>query len=93
MSVQFLKPAGPHFATSQTDTPLKKIDKIPWYIYFLGAAIYTALAGWLFAESSPLGWFCLSARQWDFSMPGEPGKRRTSFNATSFKSGTHCTQP
>ena len=59
MSVQFLKPAGPRFATSQTDTPLKKIDKIPWYIYFLGAAIYTALAGWLFAESSPLGWFCL----------------------------------
>lgn len=58
MSVQFLKPAGPRFATSQ-DTPLKKIDKIPWHVYFLGAAIYTALAGWLFAESSPLGWFCL----------------------------------
>ena len=44
MSVQFMKPAGPRFATSQTDTPLKKIDKIPWYIYFLGAAIYTAFA-------------------------------------------------
>lgn len=39
MSVQFLKPAGPRLATSQTDTPLEKIDKIPWYIYFLGAAI------------------------------------------------------
>ena len=59
MSVQFLKPAGPRLATSQTDTPLEKIDKIPWYIYFLGAAIYTAFAGWLLAESSPLGWFCL----------------------------------
>jgi hypothetical protein len=53
MSVQFLKPAGPRLATSQTDTPLEKIDKIPWYIYFLGAAIYTAFAGWLLAESSP----------------------------------------
>ena len=59
MSVQFLKPAGPRFATSQTDLPLKKKDKTPWYIYFLGAAIYTALAGWLFAESSPLAWICL----------------------------------
>ena len=59
MSVQFLKPAGPRLATSQTDTPLEKIDKIPWYIYFLGAAIYTAFAGWLLAESFPLGWFCL----------------------------------
>jgi len=59
MSVQFLKPAGSRFATSQPDIPLKKKDKTPWYIYFLGAAIYTALAGWLFAESSPLAWICL----------------------------------
>lgn len=59
MSVQFLKPAGPRFATSHTDTHPEKIDKIPWYTYFLGAAIYTALAGWLFAESSPLAWICL----------------------------------
>lgn len=59
MSVQFLKPASPRFATSQTDIPLKKKDKTPWYIYFLGSAIYTALAGWLFAESSPLAWICL----------------------------------
>jgi hypothetical protein len=48
--VQFLKPAGPRLATSHTDTSLKKIDKIPWYIYFLGAAIYTAFAGWLLAQ-------------------------------------------
>lgn len=59
MSVQFLKPAGPRFATSQTDIPLKKKDKTPWYIYFLGSAIYTALGSWLFAESSPLAWICL----------------------------------
>ena len=45
--------------TSQSDTPLKKKGKIPWYVYFVGAVIYTALAGWLFAESSPLAWVCL----------------------------------
>ncbi len=56
MSIQFLKPAGPNFMTSQTDTSLKKKDKIPWYVYFIGAAIYTAFAGWMFAESSPLAW-------------------------------------
>ena len=59
MSIQFLKPAGPRFVTSQTDAPLNKKDKIPWYVYFIGAAIYIALAGWLFAESSPLAWLCL----------------------------------
>lgn len=59
MSIQFLKPAGPRFVTSQTDAPLKRKDKIPWYAYFIGAAIYTALAGWLFAESSPLAWVCI----------------------------------
>ena len=45
--------------TSPTDTPLKKKGKIPWYVYFGGAVIYTALAGWLFAESSPLAWICI----------------------------------
>jgi len=59
MSVQFLKSAGLRLMTSQTDTSLKKNGKIAWYVYFIGAAIYTALAGWLFAESSPLAWICL----------------------------------
>ena len=67
MSVQFLKPAGPRLTTSQTDTPWEKIDKIPWYIYFFGAAIYTAFAGWLLGESSPLGWFCLISAPVGFS--------------------------
>ncbi|HSL03865.1 MAG TPA: hypothetical protein VK901_10050 [Nitrospiraceae bacterium] len=44
---------------SQTDPPVKKKRGIPWYVYFLGAAVYTALAGWLFAESSPLAWVCI----------------------------------
>lgn len=46
---------------SQTNTPLKQKDKIPWYVYFVGAIIYTILAGWLFAESnsSVLAWLCL----------------------------------
>jgi hypothetical protein len=58
MSVQFLKPAGLRLLTSRTDTAVNRKDKIPWYVYFIGAAIYTALAGWLFAESSPLAWIC-----------------------------------
>jgi len=45
--------------TSQSETPLKKKDKIPWYVYFGGSVIYTALAGWLFAESSPLALICI----------------------------------
>ena len=45
--------------SSQTDTPLKKKRGVPWYVYFVGAVIYTALAGWLFAESSPLAWVCI----------------------------------
>ena len=59
MSMPFLKPAGLRFVTSQAAAPSKKKDKIPWYVYFIGAAIYTALAGWLFAESSPLAWVCI----------------------------------
>jgi len=59
MSMHFLKPAGLRFMTSQTDSILNKPGKIPWYVYFIGAAVYTALAGWLFAESSPLAWVCL----------------------------------
>ena len=46
---------------SQTTTPSKQNGKIPWYVYFVGAIIYTILAGWLFAESdsSVLAWLCL----------------------------------
>jgi 4-hydroxybenzoate polyprenyltransferase len=46
--------------TSQSDTPLNKKSKFRWSIvYFLGAVIYTAFAGWLFSESSPLAWVCI----------------------------------
>ena len=45
--------------TSQPDTPLKKKGKIPWYAYFVGGVIYTALAGWLLEESSPLALICI----------------------------------
>lgn len=47
--------------TSPGDSPLNKKStfQIPWYLYFIGAAAYTALAGWLFAESSPLAWVCI----------------------------------
>lgn len=45
--------------TLQSETPVKKKGKIPWYVYFVGALIYTALAIWLFSESSPLAWICM----------------------------------
>lgn len=44
--------------TSRTDTAVNKQSKMPWYVYFGGGIIYTALAGWMFAESSPLAWIC-----------------------------------
>jgi hypothetical protein len=42
-----------------TDTPVKKKRVIPWYLYFGGSAVYTALGGWLAAESSPLAVVCI----------------------------------
>jgi len=51
--------AGGTRMTTQTDIVVNRKGKIPWYVYFIGAGIYTALAGWLFAESSPLAWVCL----------------------------------
>jgi len=44
---------------SQSDTPLKKKGKIPWYVYFGGSLIYTALGGWLLEESSLLAVICI----------------------------------
>jgi len=45
--------------SSQPDTPLTKKGKIPWYVYFGGSVIYTALGGWLAAESSLLAIICI----------------------------------
>ena len=45
--------------TSHSDMALNNKWKIPWYLYFVGGMIYTTLAGWLFAESSPLAWICI----------------------------------
>jgi 4-hydroxybenzoate polyprenyltransferase len=59
MAVQFLKSAGLSAMTMQTGTPSTKKRRIPWYVYFLGASIYTALGGWLASESSPLAIICI----------------------------------
>ena len=47
--------------TTQTDTALNRKSKIPWYVYFIGAAIYTVLAIMLFEESTfpVLAWICV----------------------------------
>ena len=45
--------------TSHSNMVLNKKSKLPWYAYFVGAVIYTALACWLLTESSPLAWICL----------------------------------
>jgi hypothetical protein len=60
MSMQFLKPAGLRFMTSQTDSILNRTSKIPWYVYFIGGMLYTVFASVLFAESTwpVLSWIC-----------------------------------
>ena len=45
--------------TSHSDIAINNKGKIPWYLYFVGGMVYTALGGWLFAESAPLAWICL----------------------------------
>ena len=45
--------------SSQTDTSTKKKRGSPWYVYFGGSTIYTALGGWLAADSSPLAIVCI----------------------------------
>ena len=45
--------------TSHGNMALNSKGKIPWYLYFVGGMVYTALGGWLFAESLPLAWICL----------------------------------
>lgn len=75
MSVQFLKSAGLSVMTSQTDRPLKKKDKIPWYVYFLGSSIYTALGGWLAAESSLLAIICIISAPIGFFYAWETWKK------------------
>jgi len=47
--------------TSQANTPLNQKSKIPWYVYFVGAVLYTIFAGWLFteADSPGLAWLCI----------------------------------
>ena len=62
--------------TSHSDMTLNKKSKIPWYAYGVGGVIYTALAGWLLTESSPLAWICLLSAPVGFSMPGESGNTR-----------------
>jgi hypothetical protein len=59
MSVQFLKSAGLSVMTSQPDTSVKKKRETPWYVYFGGSTVYTALGGWLASESSPLAIICI----------------------------------
>ncbi len=45
--------------SSQTDPSTKKKRGIPWYVYFVGSSIYTALGGWPAADSSPLAIVCI----------------------------------
>jgi hypothetical protein len=46
--------------TSRTDTAVKKKGGIPWYAFFAGGVIYTALAVFLFVRSawSIEAWIC-----------------------------------
>ena len=75
MSVQFLKPADLRVMTSHTDRPSTKKRGIPWYVYFLGSSIYTALGGWLAAESSLLAIICLISAPIGFFYAWEAWKK------------------
>jgi hypothetical protein len=75
MSVQFLKSAGPSVMTSHTDRPSKKTRRIPWYVYFFGSSIYTALGGWLAVESSLLAIICLISAPIGFFYAWEAWKK------------------
>ena len=75
MSVQFLKSAGPSVMTSHTDRPSKKTRRIPWYVYFFGSSIYTALGGWLAAESSLLAIICIISAPIGFFYAWEAWKK------------------
>ena len=77
MSVQFLKSAGLSVMTSHTDRPSKKTRRIPWFVYFLGSSIYTALGGWLAGESSPLAIICLISAPIGFFYAWEAWKKET----------------
>ena len=75
MSVQFLKSAGLSVMTSHTDRPSKKTRRIPWYAYFFGSSIYTALGRWLAAESSLLAIICLISAPIGFFYAWEAWKK------------------
>ena len=75
MSVQSLKSAGLSVMTSHTDRPSKKTRRIPWYVYFLGSSIYTALGGWLAVESSLLAIICLISAPIGFFYAWEAWKK------------------
>lgn len=75
MSVQFLKSSGLSVMTSQTDRPSKKKRRILWYVYFLGSSIYTALGGWLAAESSLLAIICIISAPIGFFYAWEAWKK------------------
>ena len=75
MSVQFLKSAGPSVMTSHTDRPSKKTRRIPWYVYFFGSSIYTALGVWLAAESSLLAIICIISAPIGFFYAWEAWKK------------------
>jgi hypothetical protein len=45
--------------SSHTGTPEKKKGGMPWYVYFVGSVIYTALGGWLASEGSLLALICI----------------------------------
>ena len=75
MSVQFLKSAGPSVMISHTDRPSKKTRRIPWYVYFFGSSIYTALGVWLAAESSLLAIICIISAPIGFFYAWEAWKK------------------
>jgi len=45
--------------TSHSNPGFNNKGQIPWYLYFVGGMVYTALGGWLSGDSSALAWICI----------------------------------
>ena len=59
--------------TSHSNMALNNKGKIPWYLYFVGGVVYTAV-GCLQNRRRSHG--CVSSvRRWGFSMPGKCGNK------------------
>lgn len=77
--------------TSHNHMTINNKGKIPWYFYFVGGMVYTAVAVGCSQKRRRWHGSVTSAGRWDFSMPGEDGNKR--HNTEVSPDGGPCTRP